>query len=122
MAETEITNKETAGWVVTALLVFGGIVKKIWDYMKTKSDNETAIKLRNNDNDKISKEELSKQYNELLKKFSELEDKFEATERQLDRALNTFDILFPLIENLLADKPEYRVAFDNALRHLKKTT
>lgn len=115
----EINGTGIAGWVTTAGLVAIAIVKGIWDYLKKKSDNETKLKLSETDSDKISKLELSKQYNELLAKFSELELKFEATERQLDRALNTFDIIFPLIENLLADKPEYRVAFENALKILK---
>lgn len=116
----EISNTGIAGWITTAGLVLMATIKGIWDYLKKKSDNETRLKLSESDSDKISKQELSKQYNELLKRFTELEDKFDQTEKQLDRALNTFDILFPLIENLLADKPEYRTAFENALKNLKK--
>lgn len=116
----EINGTGMAGWITTAGLVLIALIKGIWDYLKKKSDNETRLKLKESDNERVSSSELSKQYNELLNKFTELEHKFDATERQLDKALQTFDILLPFIDNLLKDKPEYKPAFENAVKHLRK--
>lgn len=112
--------ENNGGWLGALILLLAGGVKYFWDYLKKKSDDETKVKLNEEDKNKLSKDELTFQYNSLLNKFNELEDKFEHTEKQLDKALTAFEIILPLITKLLEDKPEYKPVFETALKHFKK--
>ncbi len=102
-----------------SLATVGGM-KALWDYLKKRSDNSTKVKLTNQKSEAISKDEITNQYHELLGKFDELEKKFTETEKLLDRALTAFDILYPLIEELIKEKPEFKGAVHQALKHFNK--
>lgn len=112
-------NVNTWKGVAMVLASIGGF-KYIWDYLKRKSDNDTKIKINASDKESVSKMELTKQYNELLERFDELERKFEHTERQLDKALTAFDIILPLIQEVIETNPRYKAVVDKALQHLTK--
>lgn len=110
--------KDNGGWIATAILAAIGTFKYVWDYLKKKSDNETAVLLHDEDKYNMSRSELIAQNKELLKKFDELEHNFDVIEKKLDKAMTAFDLILPLIEQLLKDKPEYKPMFDKALKHL----
>lgn len=112
-------NVNTWKGIAIVLGSLGGF-KYVWDYLKRKSDNDAKVKISNNDKDNISKMELTGQYNELLERFDELEKKFEHTERQLDKALTAFDIILPLIQEVIETNPHYKAVVDKALQHLTK--
>ena len=109
---------DNSGWIASLILAIGGATKYVWDYLKKRSDDATKVKLHDEDKYALSKEELTKQYNELLSKFSELEDKFDVTDKRLDRALMAFEIILPLIQKFVEDKPEHKAVIDKALKHL----
>ena len=83
-----------------------------------RSKDNTKIILHDEDRYNVSRDELIAQNKELLKKFDDLESKFDLTEKKLDKAMTAFDLILPLIEQLLHDKPEYKPMFDKALKHL----
>ena len=99
---------------------FIGTLKYVWDFLKRRSDNATKIKLSEQKSDAISRDEIANQYRELLCKFDELEQKFSEQERLIDRALTAFDVLYPIIEELVKEKPEFKGAVNQALKHFNK--
>ena len=110
---------EDGGWISTAILALAGIIKGIFDYQKKKSDNETSVKITESDRYKQSREELEKTNKELMGKLSSIEDSLSNTKHKLDKALSAFEIIFPLIETMIKDKPEYQKTFETALKHFK---
>lgn len=113
---------DEATWrAIAVILATIGGMKALWDYMRRRSDNSTKVKLNAQRQEAVSKDEISQQYHELLEKFDELEKKFTETEKLLDRALTAFDILYPLIEELVKEKPEFKGAVQQALKHFNKT-
>lgn len=119
MTLLEITVSDNGGWIVSAILGALGIGKGVWDYFKRLSDNNTKVKLHDNDQYALSKEELSKQHKELIAKFDELENNFIETDKKLQRALDAFEIIFPLIKKMVENNPEYKEVFDHALKHFQ---
>lgn len=111
-------TSEQAGWAVAITGAIATATKYVWDYLKRKSDNDTKIKLHENGNAEITKQELIAQHKELLAKLDELETKLEHTERQLDKALTAFDIILPIFQKILEERPEYKGILDKALQHL----
>lgn len=112
----ELTNN--GGWIASAILALIGGLKFFWDYLKKRNDNDTALKMKEADKYHISNDELRKQHTELLAKFDELEHNFIETDKKLQRALDAFEIILPLIKKMIEDKPEYKEVFDKALKHL----
>ena len=110
--------QNNTGWIVSIALAVIGATKYVWDYLKQKADNETKIKLHEDDRYTLSKEELTKQYNELLIKFTEIENNFEITDKKLDRFLIAFEIILPIIQKTVEDNPEYKSVIEKALKHL----
>lgn len=119
MTILEITVSDNGGWVVSAILGALGIGKGIWDYFKRVSDNNTKVKLHDVDSYALSKDEITKQHKELLEKFDELEHNFIETDKKLQRALDAFEIIFPLIRKMVDNNPEYKEVFDKALKHFQ---
>jgi len=121
LEQLQDTTESINTWKGIAIVLgsLGGF-KYVWDYLKRKSDNDAKVKISNNDKDNISKMELTRQYDELLDRFDELEKKFEHTERQLDKALTAFDIILPLIQEVIETNPRYKAVVDKALQHLTK--
>lgn len=113
--------QDNGGWILTGVLTLIGTLKYVWDYLKKKSDNDTAVLLHDEEKYNFSRTELIAQNKELLSKFEELELNFDAIEKKLDKAMTAFDLILPLIEQLLKDKPEYKGMFDKALKHLTVT-
>lgn len=111
-------NDQYIGWIVAIVLAGLGIMKGIWDYLQRKSDNDTKVKLNASSRENLSRETLNKQYTELMEKFDELEVKFSETDKRLQRALDAFDIILPLIKRMIEENPEFKDVVDNALKHL----
>lgn len=108
-------------WMITTIvLAIIGTLEKGWKYLKQKDNNETSLKLAERKSEDIRKDELTLQYNELLKKFNELEEMFEETKEKLDKALIAFDVILPIIESMIEEKPEYKRTIQNALKHIKQ--
>lgn len=114
-------NTEQAGWVVAIAGAALTATKYVWDYLKRKSDNDTKLKIHESGKEEIAKAELIAQQKELIHKLDELEAKLEHTEKQLDKALTAFDIILPIIQELLKEKPEFQGVLDKALQHLTPT-
>lgn len=112
------STPNNTGWVVSIVLAAIGATKYIWDYLKQRSENETKIKLHEDDKYSLSKEELTKQYNELMVKFTDIEHNFEVTDKKLDRFLIAFEIILPIIQKTVENNPEYKSVIDKALKHL----
>ena len=113
-----MSDVQDGGWIATAILAGIGIFKGVWDYLKKRSDDSTKVKLHETDQYNLSKQDLTKQYTELLTKFDELELKFSETDKRLQKALDAFDIILPLIRKMIEEKPEYKEVIDRALKHL----
>jgi len=111
---------EQGGWITSAILMIGGVAKYVFDYRKRQSDNETSIKLNETNQYKQSREELDAINKELMQKLSSLEDNVKTQQHKLDKMLSGFEIIFPLIETMIKDKPEYQKTFDVALKHFKE--
>lgn len=108
-------------WMITTIvLAVIGALDKGWRYLEKRNSNETSLKLAEKKSEDIKKDELTLQYNELLKKFNELEEMFEETKEKLDKALITFDVILPIIETLIEERPEYKKTIQNALKHIKQ--
>ena len=111
-------NTEQAGWVVATIGAVGTAIKVLFDYFKKRNDNDTKVKLSENVKEEQLKQELNSQHKELLKKIDELETKLDHTERQLEKATLAFDIILPLLQEILKERPEYRGMIDKAVQHL----
>lgn len=117
---TPSTDHNNIWMITTIVLAIIGALDKGWKYLQQRNNNDTSIKLAEKKKEDIQKDELATQYQELLRKFEELEGMFEETQGKLDKALIAFDIILPIIENLIEEKPEYKKTIENALKHLKK--
>lgn len=90
--------------------------KGVWDYLKKRNDNHTAIKINEDTQYKQSREELQKSNDLLFEKLTEVESRLEATSHQLDKAVLAIKIIFPLIEEMVGNNPAYKKTFDEALK------
>lgn len=108
----------TYGWVVAIAVAAIGVINELVKYYRNKNDNNTKVAIGDVAKEKQKAAKLEAQHNELLDKFNELEHKFSETERKLEGALLAFDIVFPLIKELIKDKPEYQDVFNRALSYI----
>lgn len=106
------------GWIVAIALALIGVINEVVKYYRNKNDNNTKVAIGDVEKEKQKSLLLEAQHKELLEKFSELETKFEETDRKLEGALLAFDIVFPLIKELIKDKPEYEAVFQKALTYI----
>lgn len=111
---------ELGGWVVAVVLGLIGTVKFFWEYLKTKNNNETKVRLNEDSRYQNSRDELKKQNEVLLNKLDEVETKLEHTEKKLNELLLAFEIVFPAIQKLVDDNPTYKPLLENAFKHFKK--
>ncbi len=107
-------ENNTPAWVALALAIVGA-VKGIWDYLKKRSDNTTSIKINEENKYKVSRDELEVKNKELFSKLTEVEETLEHTSKQLEKALLAFEIIFPLIEDMIKENPAYKKTFERAL-------
>lgn len=112
-------DSSNGGWIAAAIMAGIGTLKYLYDYLKKKSDNETAIKLNEQKEDEHSKDSLKKQNELLLAKLDEVEDKLEHTEKKLNELLLAFEIVFPIMNQMIEDNPTYKPVFENAFKHFK---
>ena len=115
----EATNDYgTYGWIVAIAVAAIGVINELVKYYRNKNDNNTKVAIGDVQKEKEKAAKLEAQHHELLEKFNELETKFEETDRKLEGALLAFDIVFPLIKELIKDKPEYQDVFNRALSYI----
>lgn len=110
--------------------VVGGVLivaaKGIWDYLKKRSDNETTVKVNEESKYKQSREELQESNDKLFEKLSQAEKALEATTQlleqtrhDLDKSILAFKILIPLIEDIIANNPAHKAAFEEVRKVFK---
>jgi flagellar capping protein FliD len=106
--------------IVTGLAGILAAAKWIGDYMSRRDSNETNIKLKEMEHAEAALLNLQKKYEELQAKCEEYAATINKLTLSLDRAITSFEMLLPVLEDEFSDREDILSIISRAQKNITR--